>query len=170
MRGPLEVLVRAVEVVLEVDLDGEELLDVEREHPHAVLLDHQLEAALEIVAVGALGEALDEADKASCRPDFTVLIYPAYLSVKEQGDKIAPELPITANTPQTFLVMTEDDGVRVEGPLYYYLALKRAKVSAELHLYPTGGHGYGLRPSPQTVTTWPARAADWLQARKLLEK
>ena len=53
-------------------------------------------------------EPLDDADKASCRPDFTVLIYPAYLSVKEQGDKIAPELPITANTPQTFIVMTQD--------------------------------------------------------------
>ena len=122
-------------------------------------------------------EPVDDADKVSCRPDFALLIYPAYLSVKAkekekeaEAEPIAPELPITANTPQTFLVMTEDDGVRVEGPLYYYLALKRAKVSAELHLYPTGGHGYGLRPSPQTVTTWPARAADWLQARKLLEK
>ncbi|NBV22870.1 MAG: alpha/beta hydrolase [Proteobacteria bacterium] len=113
-------------------------------------------------------EPVDDADKASCRPDFTVLIYPAYLTVKEKDDVISPELPITANTPQTFLAMTEDDGVRVEGPLFYYLALKKAKVSAEMHLYPTGGHGYGLRPSQHTVTTWPKRVEEWMQVRGLL--
>ena len=57
--------------------------------------------------------ALDEADKVSCRPDFTVLIYPGYLTVKEQADKVAADLPITTNTPTTFLAMTQDDGVRV---------------------------------------------------------
>jgi len=112
--------------------------------------------------------AVDDADKGSCRPDFTFLIYPAYLTVKEQGDKVSPELPVTANTPQTFLVMTEDDGIRVECALFYYLALKQAKVPAEMHLYPTGGHGYGLRPSAHGVTTWPRRAAEWMQTRGLL--
>ncbi len=115
-------------------------------------------------------EPVDEADKASCRPDFAFLIYPAYLTVKEQGDKVSPELPITANTPQTFLAMTQDDGVRVESALFYYLALKQAKVPAELHLYPTGGHGYGLRPSTHGVTTWPKRAEEWMAARGLLTK
>ncbi|MFA6544652.1 MAG: alpha/beta hydrolase, partial [Limisphaerales bacterium] len=99
-----------------------------------------------------------------------LLIYPAYLTVKEQGDKLAPELPVSAGTPQTFLVMTEDDGIRVECALFYYLALKQAKVSAELHLYPTGGHGYGLRPSEHTVTTWPRRAEEWMKVRGLLSK
>jgi hypothetical protein len=51
----------------------------------------------------------------------------------------------------------------VEGALFYYLALKTAKVPAEMHLYPVGGHGYGLRPSKNLVSTWPARAADWLK-------
>ncbi len=115
-------------------------------------------------------EPVDEADKASCRPDFAFLIYPAYLTVKEQGDKVSPELPITTNTPQTFLAMTQDDGVRVESALFYYLALKQAKVPAELHLYPTGGHGYGLRPSTHGVTTWPKRAEEWMAARGLLTK
>ncbi len=115
-------------------------------------------------------EPVDDADKASCRPDFAFLIYPAYLTVKEQGDKVSPELPITANTPQTFLAMTQDDGVRVESALFYYLALKQAKVPAELHLYPTGGHGYGLRPSTHGVTTWPKRAEEWMAARGLLTK
>jgi acetyl esterase/lipase len=113
-------------------------------------------------------EPVDDADKQSCRPDFAVLIYPAYLTVKEQGDKVAPELPVTTNTPPTFLAMTQDDGVRVESALFYYLALKNAKVPAEIHLYPTGGHGYGLRPSQHAVTTWPQRAAEWMGTRGLL--
>ena len=109
--------------------------------------------------------AVDEADKVSCRPDFCVLIYPGSLTVREKNDMIAPELPVSAtNTPPTFIAMTEDDGVRAETALFYYLALKQAKVPAELHLYPKGGHGYGLRRTEMTVTTWPDRVADWLKA------
>lgn len=110
---------------------------------------------------------IDDADKVSCRPDFALLIYPAYLTVKEEGDKLAPELKVTTDTPPTFLVMTEDDRIRVECALFYYLALKNADVPAEMHLYPTGGHGYGLRPSEHLVSTWPQRAADWLKSRGL---
>ena len=111
---------------------------------------------------------VDDADKASCRPDFALLIYPAYLTVKEKNDALAPELPVNAQTPPTFLVMSQDDGVRVESALFYYLALKQAKVPAELHLYPTGGHGYGLRPSAHMVTSWPQRAEEWLKATGVL--
>lgn len=108
---------------------------------------------------------VDAADQTDCRPDFCVLIYPGGLTVKEQNDRIAPELSISAtNTPPTFLAMTEDDGVRVENALSYYQALKNAKVPAELHLYPTGGHGYGLRRTAATVTTWPDRVTDWMRA------
>jgi acetyl esterase/lipase len=113
---------------------------------------------------------IDAADDVSSRPDFTLLIYPAYLTLKDQNDKIAPELPITAQTPPTFIVMTQDDGIRVETAMFYSLALKNAKVPCELHVYPSGGHGYGLRPSEQTVTTWPARAADWLGKLGVLKK
>ncbi len=115
-------------------------------------------------------EPVDDADKVSCRPDFTFLIYPAYLTEKDKGDKVSPELPVNKDTPQTFLAMTEDDGIRVECALFYYLALKQAKVPAEMHLYPTGGHGYGLRPSAHGVTTWPKRAEEWMQTRGLLSK
>jgi len=111
---------------------------------------------------------VDAADALSCRPDFAVLVYPAYLTVQTNGDRIAPELPVTARTPPTLLIMTEDDPVRVENALAYALALKNAGVPAELHLYPTGGHGYGLRRTSQTVTTWPERAADWMRSRHLL--
>jgi len=112
----------------------------------------------------------DEADKTSCRPDFCVLIYPAYLTVKEQNDAISLQLPVSAaNTPPTFIAMAEDDGVRVENALFYYLALKNANVAAEMHLYPKGGHGYGLRSTEFAVTTWPDRVADWMRAAGWLE-
>jgi acetyl esterase/lipase len=111
---------------------------------------------------------VDVTDETECRPDFALLIYPAYLVDKE--NKLAAELKPTAETPPTFIAMTEDDGVRVECGLFYYLALKQAKVKAEMHLYPTGGHGYGLRPSANLISTWPARAADWMKSQGLLEK
>lgn len=111
---------------------------------------------------------VDEADVLSCRPDFTVLIYPAYLTVADQGDKVAADLPITTNTPPAFILMTQDDPIRVENALFYSAALHKAKVSCELHVYPVGGHGYGLRPSQNKVTTWPDRLADWMGSRGLL--
>jgi acetyl esterase/lipase len=113
---------------------------------------------------------IDAADRVSCRPDFTMLIYPAYLTLPKEGDKIAPELNVTSNMPPTFLVQTQDDSVRTETSVFYYLALKNAKVPAELHLYPSGGHGYGLRSTEQAVTTWPQRAEQWMRGLGLLER
>lgn len=113
-------------------------------------------------------EAQDEADTASCRPDFSVLIYPAYLTVRDEGDRLAPEVTVTAKTPPTILIQAADDGVRVENSLFYYLALKNVKAPAEMHLYPSGGHGYGLRRTEQLVTTWPARVEDWMRAMGFL--
>jgi acetyl esterase/lipase len=115
--------------------------------------------------------AVDDADKASCRPDFALLIYPAYLTTKEDLTKVAPELPVTKDTPPTFLLMTQDDPIKVENVYAYATALKAAKVPAEVHTYATGGHGYGLRPNPaKPVTTWPTRAAEWMQAQGLLKR
>jgi acetyl esterase/lipase len=113
---------------------------------------------------------IDDADQLSCRPDFALLVYPAYLTTEKESDKISPELKITTQTPATFLIQTQDDPVRVECSLYYYLALKNAKVPVEMHLYPTGGHGYGLRPTPQAVTAWPDRAEPWLRGLGVLER
>lgn len=123
-------------------------------------------------ALAAHPDATYPTDKepASCRPDFLLLIYPAYLVIKEENDKINPSVAIKEKHPKTFIVMTEDDGVRVEGPLAYYSELKKAKVPAELHIYPTGGHGYGLRRTKEVVTTWPDRAADWLRANGWLAR
>ena len=112
---------------------------------------------------------LDDADQENCRPDFTILIYPAYLTVKEKGDTIAPEINLSTNTPPTFMAMAEDDPIRVETVLFYSAALRKVDVPFELHVYPTGGHGYGLRPTKDLVTTWPQRAADWMRSRGLMD-
>jgi acetyl esterase/lipase len=115
-------------------------------------------------------DPVDAADAVSCRPDFTLLIYPAYLTVEKEGDRVSPELAITGETPPTFLVQTEDDGVRVENSLFYYAALRKARVPAEMHIYPAGGHGYGLRKSDKAVTTWPLRAEEWLGSLGVLKR
>ena len=112
--------------------------------------------------------AIDDADRLSCRPDFVVLIYPGGLTSKEQGDRLAPELTVNSNTPPTFMAMAQDDPVRVENVLVYAAALRKAEVPFELHVYPTGGHGYGLRASKDFVTTWPVRVSDWMRSRGIL--
>ena len=116
-------------------------------------------------------DAVDDADKLSCRPDFTLLIYPAYLTAKsDQGPTLAPELKVTAHTPPSFLIQAEDDSVGVENSLVYYAALRAARVPAEAHLFPIGGHGYGLRSTPQPITGWPHLAEAWLRALGVLTK
>ena len=111
---------------------------------------------------------VDAADDYSFHPDFQLLIYPAYLVKEGGGTTVLPESAVTPATPPTFLVMAADDPIDATNVLAYGQALKQAKVPMELHVYPSGGHGYGLRPTKDEVTTWPARAADWLRARGLL--
>ena len=111
-------------------------------------------------------DPIDDTDKLNCRPDFTVLVYPAYLTAT---DALAPELPVSANTPPAFLAHAGDDGISAENSVAYYLALKRNKIPAELHIYARGGHGFGLRPSDSPTCTWPERCGQWMKAMKLLE-
>lgn len=105
-------------------------------------------------------EPVDEADAQPSRPDFALIIYPAYLFV--EGYKMAPELPVTVQVPPTFLLQAEDDGPYVDSSLAYAIALKAAKVPVELHIFPNGGHGYGLRKKGKTTDVWPELAAAWL--------
>ncbi|HZZ38050.1 MAG TPA: alpha/beta hydrolase [Acidobacteriaceae bacterium] len=106
---------------------------------------------------------VDAADELSCKPDFAIVIYPGYLAVEEKGMAFNPDIPVTAETPPTFLLQAEDDPVHVENAIEYFMALKRAGVAAELHVYTKGGHGYGLRPTELPVTHWPAMAGTWLR-------
>jgi acetyl esterase/lipase len=115
-------------------------------------------------------DPVDAADASSARPDFAMLIYPAYLTMDKELTTVSPALPVSAKTPPTLLIQAEDDGIPVEGSLVYYRALKNAKVPAEMHLYPAGGHGYGLRSPVAPLNTWPKRAEEWMRASGLLGK
>ncbi len=114
--------------------------------------------------------AVDKADDTSCRPDFQMLIYPGGLAHKNDAQKLLPDVTVTTNTPPTFLVMAENDPVGVENVLVYALAMKQARMPAELHIYATGGHGYGLRRTPVPVTAWPDRATEWMRNSGWLER
>ncbi len=107
---------------------------------------------------------IDAVDAVSCRPDFAVLVYPAYLYEKDSPDLVTSDLPIDSETPPMFMTMAFDDRVGPENILRMGLALKRAEVPCEIHLYPTGGHGFGLRRTDAVVTTWPDRCREWMQA------
>lgn len=115
-----------------------------------------------------LYDPIDAADQLSCRPDFAVVVYPGYLALSDKNFAPNADINPTAKTPPTFIVQAEDDPVHVENATVYFLALKNAKVPAELHIYAEGGHGYGLRPTALPVTTWPASVEKWLKTIKML--
>ncbi len=115
---------------------------------------------------------VDAADRISCRPDFAIAIYPGHLWVHEDEDKatrnetdlgLHSDIHVTSATPPTFLLQAEDDHVDgVEQTLAYYVALQKAGVSTEMHLYAQGGHAFGLRPSPLPISRWPKLVEQWL--------
>lgn len=110
--------------------------------------------------------SVDAADAVSCRPDFAVALYPGHLSLADNSVALNPDIRdhITARTPPTFLLQNEDDQVdRVEDSLSYYLALKRAGVPVEMHLYAQGGHGFGLRRTALPATAWPGLVEAWMR-------
>ncbi len=110
---------------------------------------------------------VDTSDNVSLRLDFCILIYPAYLD--GENFSIAPELKVDKNTPPTFLVQTQDDERLLNSSIFYYYALKEAKVPVAMHLYPSGGHGYGLRNTGHTVNEWPYRVLAWLRDIKMVK-
>jgi len=129
--------------------------------------------------------ATDPIEQFSSRPDFMILIYPVILMSKNImhagsrnnliGDKptdelakmYSNELQVTKATPPTFLVhATDDKTVPVENSLFFYQALKDNNVPAEMHIYPTGGHGFGLALGKGYLETWTDRCVDWLRSLK----
>jgi acetyl esterase/lipase len=112
--------------------------------------------------------AVDAADKVSCRPDFAIALYPGHLWVEDPDDdkdevRLNPNVPVDGNTPPTFILQATNDPVdSINNSLVYYLALKKAKVPVEMHLYAQGGHGFGLRPTALPITRWPQLVETWL--------
>ena len=134
-------------------------------------------------------ESTDPVERASSRPDFLILCYPvisfdpeiAHMGSRRNllGDQPDPklveslsnELQVTPQTPPTFLFhTTADAGVPVENSIRFYLALRKAKVPAEMHLFENGPHGVGLALGDPALGTWPTLLINWLRGRGLLMK
>jgi acetyl esterase/lipase len=113
-------------------------------------------------------EPMDDIDKVDCRPDFAVLIYPGYL-VEKDRDELNPDIRVRKECPPMFLAHANNDPVTPENSVRMYLALKRAGVPAELHLYALGGHGFGLRPSDKPCSTWPKRCEEWMRSQGIIK-
>jgi acetyl esterase/lipase len=135
---------------------------------------------------------VDAADKENCRPDFAVAIYPGHLSLPaaewdaSQGAKkflvsrpanadkdlgLNPDIHVDSQTPPTFLLQAEDDHVdSVDDSLAYYIALKKAGVPVEMHLYAQGGHAFGLRRTDLPITKWPQLVETWLGTIGMIPK
>ena len=109
--------------------------------------------------------AVDAADKESCRPDFAIALYPGHLCNNDNNNfELNPNIPVSSITPPTFLLQAEDDPVdNVRNSLVYYIALKKAGVSVEMHLYAQGGHAFGLRRTKFPITRWPDLVETWLK-------
>ena len=103
---------------------------------------------------------VDKSDSLSCRPSFTMLIYPAYLD-QGPGLTLTPELELSKDVPPIFIFQTADDPYG-NSALVMAGALRNAKLPVELHFLSTGGHGYGLRPGKVAAETWPLLAEKWL--------
>ncbi len=113
-------------------------------------------------------EPVDDADKLSCRPDFAVLIYAGGLTDKEQ--KLKPEIKVSKDTPPCFLAVSYDDDGPFAASVELTKALKANKVSAELHVFSSGGHGYGMKASDKPYATWPKRCGEWMTEQGYLKK
>lgn len=110
---------------------------------------------------------MDIHDQVAICPNFALIIYPAFLD--GENFSVAEEIEVTKNTCPTFIVQTQDDHDLLNSSLFYYYALKQARVSAAMHLYPTGYHGYGVRDTGHLVNEWPKRAEAWMKSLKLIE-
>ncbi len=105
---------------------------------------------------------IDDIDKVSCRPDFAILVYPGYLKSKDK-DELAPGLRIPAGTPPVFLAHGGADIISPpEHSVAMYLALRRAGIPAELHIYANTAHDFGVRLSGRPCSTWTKSCAEWL--------
>jgi acetyl esterase/lipase len=133
--------------------------------------------------------AADPIDRVSCRPDFMILCYAVIAlggpythrgsqenllgkdASAELVKNLSNEKQVTAETPPTFLLQTDEDTVvPAENSVQFYLALRRAKVPAEMHIYRAGRHGVGLAKGMNGISDWPTACEAWMRGLKLLEK
>ena len=148
--GDLSEAREAAQVAIE---DGEEAMRVVRANASKWNLRSNAIGMMGFSAGGHLAGMMGMVAAAAERPDFLVLAYPA----------LPKTLAVTAATPRTFLVHADDDKLAaVDNSVRFYQALKTAKVPAELHVYSSGGHGFGIRRTDKTSAAWPQALAAWL--------
>jgi acetyl esterase/lipase len=117
-------------------------------------------------------DPIDTVDHVSCRPDFAIACYSGYLKLKDK-DEIRPDLVIPTDTPPIFLAHASDDNERhggsiAENSALMYLALKRAGIRAELHIYASGDHDFGVRQNDKLPSSWTRLCINWLRKEGLL--
>ena len=154
--------------ILAYDLEGDEVCEwLNNLGVTAVLLKYRVPRREGRAKHEAPLQDVHAADKVSCRPDFCLLVYPAYLD--GENFQLAPEVKVSSATPPTMMIQAEDDKSYINSSLFYYYALKEAGVPAWMHLYSKGGHGYGLRDTGAAVNEWPDRAEDWFREIGVIE-
>lgn len=118
---------------------------------------------------GSVSYPKEEVDQYSPVPDFGVLVYPAYLKSEEDPNKLVAEVSVDGETPPSFVVVAHGDKKYVEGSALFYLAMQRAGRECELHIYGKGGHGFGMKKTPQRVGEWTTQAGDWMKEMGFLK-
>jgi acetyl esterase/lipase len=103
------------------------------------------------------------------RPDFVIPIYAAYLTMEKEEYTLRPEMEVTKAAPPICLIHAGDDRITSAGSALVYLAYKRAAVPAELHVYSSGGHGFGMKPGDKPVNQWHLRVGEWMKAQGFLD-
>ena len=112
---------------------------------------------------------VDEIDQVSSRPDFAILFFPGHLC--RSGKKLDPSIKPTENTPPTFLLQAWDDPVnKICNSTLYASALDAVGVSAEVHIFATGGHAFGLRRDKSPDSVWPSLVENWLKDIEILHR
>lgn len=177
--------------------DGQEAIRVVRRHANEWGIDPNKIGIMGFSAGGHLASTLsthfnekvyEPCDSTSARPDFSLLIYPVISMdsaithwgsrVNLIGGKPSPELvrhfsnelQVSQETPPAFLVHSLDDNaVPVQNSINYALALRKLNIPCELHIYESGGHGYGLGRSTDTESSWPEACRKWLAERSFLK-
>jgi acetyl esterase/lipase len=111
---------------------------------------------------------VDDIDKMSCRPDFSIMLYSGYFRVK---DGLSPTIRETKDAPPLFIVHASDDPISdVDHSVTMYRAMKKAGVPVEMHIYATGGHGFAVRKVDHPCTAWTDACLAWMRSQGILKK
>jgi acetyl esterase/lipase len=112
----------------------------------------------------------DEVDKQACNANFAVLIYP-YILYDDKKSTLSENVEVKKETPPMFFAHAANDPINCENSIQMFLALKKAGVKgSEMHIYESGGHGFGMRDTGNPCTTWPKRCEDWMRMRGYLKQ